>query len=354
MKRGILLTVIFVLACCLLAGCDLWMRGEYNSIEPHKEGHSVPKHSSREFSTFEELEKLLEYMVEEGKTNELFYMRTASNQQLEGQIDAAILNVKQSHPIGAYAVEEIAYEVGNNAGRKAVSVEISYIHPRSEILRIQDAADNAQAELIIASAMDNCEAGVVLLIKEYEDMDFIQFVQDYVDSNPHLCMEMPQVSATVYPDRGKERVVELVFGYQTSRDSLRNVQQKVQAVFDSARLYVSEEAGEREKYNQLYAFLMERFDYKIETSITPSYSLLHHGVGDSRAFATVYAAFCRQAGLKCDIVSGTKDGRALFWNVIQIGEGNYYVDLLRCNEQGRFSIRTREEMNGYIWDFSEK
>ena len=44
---------------------------------------------------------------------------------------------------------------------------------------------------------------------------------------------------------------------------------------------------------------MERYDYRIETSITPAYSLLRHGVGDSRAFAVVYAAMCQQAGLEC-------------------------------------------------------
>ena len=69
-------------------------------------------------------------------------------------------------------------------------------------------------------------------------------------------------------------------------------------VFESAVLYVSGDGAEKQKFSQLYAFLMERFDYKVETSITPAYSLLRHGVGDSRAFATVYAAMCRLAGLE--------------------------------------------------------
>ena len=50
-------------------------------------------------------------------------------------------------------------------------------------------------------------------------------------------------------------------------------------------LYVSGEGEDFQKFSQLDGFLMERFDYKFETSITPAYSLLHHGVGDSRAFA---------------------------------------------------------------------
>ncbi len=43
----------------------------------------------------------------------------------------------------------------------------------------------------------------------------------------------------LYPDSGTSRVVELKFTYQTSRDSLRQMQPQVQRVFDSAALYIS-------------------------------------------------------------------------------------------------------------------
>jgi hypothetical protein len=313
----------------------------------------MPSRNNREISSFEELERALDYMVVHGTASELFYMRNISAQQMEGFANVAIQNIKRTHAIGSYAVDEISYEIGNNAGRMAISIDVSYNRTRGEISMIQDAANMHEAALIIAGALDNCEAGIVMLIAEYETTDFIQLVQDYVNTNPQSCMEMPQVSVSIYPDRGTERVVELRFGYQTSRDSLRNMQEKVQTVFDSARLYVSENAGPWEKYSQLYAFLMERFDYKIEPSITPPYSLLHHGVGDSKAFATVYAAICRQSGLDCDVISGMREGTPLSWNVLKIDDTYYYVDLLLCNQKGKFTAKQQNEMNGYVWDYSQ-
>ena len=152
---------------------------------------------------------------------------------------------------------------------------------------------------------------------------------------------------------GESRVVELIFSYQTSRDALRRMQAQVKPVFESAVLYVSGDGDEYQKFSQLYAFLMERFDYKQETSIRPAYCLLRHGIGDSRAFAQVYAALCRDAGLTCMSVTGTRDGEPWTWNIIRDGEKFYHVDLLRCSADGKYREQTDEEMEGYVWDYSE-
>ena len=130
------------------------------------------------------------------------------------------------------------------------------------------------------------------------------------------------------------------------------MQSQVKPVFDSAALYVCGEGSENQKFSQLYAFLMERFDYKVETSITPSYSLLRHGVGDSRAFATVYAAMCRAAGLECIVVTGTRSGEPWSWNIICEDGYYWHVDLLHSNEGGRFRKVLDADMEGYVWDYS--
>ena len=208
-----------------------------------------------------------------------------------------------------------------------------------------------RAESIVSDALEGYNSGIVLLVEDYKTRDFAQFVQDYAERHPQTVMEIPLVNQTVY-GTGKNRVVELIFAYQTNRDSLRRMQSQVQPVFDAAALYVSGDGEDQQKFAQLYAFLMERFDYKLETSITPSYSLLRHGVGDSRAFATVYAAMCRRAGLSCQVVSGTKDGEARFWNIVCIDQVYYHVDLLTSSDAGGMKACADEEMTGYVWDYS--
>jgi hypothetical protein len=193
---------------------------------------------------------------------------------------------------------------------------------------------------------------VVLLVERYSQFDLEQFVDDYARNNPQYVMEIPQVAVSVYPDSGTSRVLEITFSYENSRDNLRMMQSQVAPVFASASLYVSVSGSDFQKYSQLYVFLMERFDYEIVTSITPAYSLLCHGVGDQRAFATVFAAMCSRAGLECQVVTGTRDGKPWCWNIVKMEENYLHVDLIRCSQTGGFRQCSDEEMIGYVWDYS--
>ena len=168
-------------------------------------------------------------------------------------------------------------------------------------------------------------------------------------------MECPQVVVNIFPETGTSRLVELKFTYQTSRDALRVMQTQVHTVFESAAMYVSSYSKETEKFEQLYGFLMNFLvegDYQLETSITPAYSLLRHGVGDKKAFATVYAAMCREAGLDCQVVTGTRDGDPWVWNLIRVDGAYYHLDLLRCSERGYYRTYPDNQMDGYVWDYS--
>ena len=350
MRIGSVLCAVLLLSM-ILSGCNLWMNGEYHSVTPHLNSTSSGGNKDVEVSSYAELRDKLEQMISTGTESTLIYYPNIEKTVLDGFMNSAIDHVMRTTPMGAYAVSGITYESGTNTGKEAVAVTVTYRHGRSEILKIRRAEDMTGAREIIASALQNCDAGITLQADHYEDMDVLQFVQDYVDENPDVCMEMPQVTATVYPEQGQTRILEVLFTYQTSREDLRQMQRTVGPVFASAELYVSGDAEPSEKYFQLYSFLMERHNYEIETAITPSYHLLRHGVGDCKTFATVYAAMCRRAGLYCQVVSGTRAGESWYWNVIADGDDFTYVDLLSCSEAGRFVAKSQDQMVGYVWDY---
>lgn len=348
MKKIIML--LLLAAGQLLTGCDLANRS-YVSVEPHREQRQSQQADIIMAANYLELLGALEDMIVSGTEVAAIKVPEYPENAIEYGMKQAIRHSKENDPIGSYAVADIVYELGSSNGVPAVSVSISYHHNRSEIQRIRKAADTPAAEQIVAKALKDYEPGIVILVDTYEDRDFSQFVQDYAEETPQTVMEIPQVSQNTY-GTGEDRVLELIFTYQTSRDALRRMQSQVQPVFDSASLYVSGEGEDFQKFSQLYGFLMERFDYKFETSITPAYSLLCHGVGDSRAFATVYAAMCHGADLECMTVTGTRSGEPWTWNIV-LDDGCYYhVDLLRSNSRDQFREYTDAEMENYVWDYS--
>ena len=350
MKRSLLLLILAL--CASISGCSLWMDGSYSVVTPHEAQSDIIDPETVEVESYTQLDNALLESVENGRTDFILYTRTLTAQQLSGYMEMAKRNAMQDNAIGAYAVDAITYEIGTSSGRTAISVKIEYEHSRSEILRIKTVPGMEDAQKLITKALDNCDAGVVMRIENYQNLDFTQLIQDYMDANPQKCMEMPQVGFATYPQTGKNRVVELTFTYQTSRDALRSMQEAVQPIFSSAKLYVSVDASDVEKYGQLYAFLMGRDTYTVQTSITPAYSLLSHGVGDSKALAVVYAAMCRQSGLDCQVISGTREGEAWCWNVIVLDGVNYHLDLLQCSQTDGFALKMAGEMNDYVWDYS--
>lgn len=349
MKR----VIVFILAVSLLlCGCDSVFDGNYVSVEQHREQNTGGQSGIVSASNYIQLREALVQMVDSGSESSVINVSDYDQDLLENAIEVASDYVRKAHPIGAYAVEKISYEIGTGGGKPAVSVNISYIHGRSEIRKIKTVRDMTVAQDKCAEALEKCESGLVVLVKDYSSWDATQFVEDYASLHPDLVMEIPAVAMGVYPETGMERVVELKFTYQTSRESLRQMQSQVEPIFSAASLYVVGNGTEAQKYNQLYAFLMERFDYQIQTSLTPAYSLLCHGVGDCEAFATVYAAMCRQSGLACQVITGTKNGEPWFWNLICEDGAYYHVDLLECSALGQFVKMTRDDMAGYVWDYS--
>lgn len=341
----------FVLALLCLAGCS-WMEGSYVSVTPHVVTPGQAEDNTVQISNYSQLRNALTDLIDAGATHGVFSLIDYPQEKIATDMSLSISYVRNNYPIGAYAVEDVEYEYGSGGSQNALSVDITYRHGKSEINRIQTVRGITGAQNAISAALRLCSSSTVLQITNYEDTDFAQLTADYAADHPEIVMETPQVTYQVYPSTGDVRIVEIVFTYQTSRESLRSMQSSVSPVFSSAELYVTSDADDHTKFSQLYTFLTERFDYTIETSITPSYSLLCHGVGDSKAFAQVYAAMCRQVDLECMVVSGTRDGVSHFWNIIRDGEVYYHVDLLRAFQEGGYRQKADADMQGYVWDYS--
>ena len=328
------------------------MDGEYLSVTPHNEYVQQPDSAPVEVSNYAQMRDALVELVESGADSCVMSVSSMDNATVHQYADAAVNYVMKVNPFAAYAAEEISFEVGTNRGTAVIAFKVNYRFGRAEILQIRQTGSMEEAQSLITNALDNFENSVVLHIKHYVDADYEQLIQQYANDNPNKVMEIPQVKVATYPETGSDRIISLQFTYHTSRNELRKMQEQVASVFASAELYVKKTAQVREIYSRLYSFLMERNEYTVSTSITPTYSLLNHGVGDSRAFANVYAAMCRRAGLECRVISGTKDGAAWCWNVVVYRGKYYHVDLLRCQESGEFSMLSAQDMSGYVWDYS--
>ena len=350
MKKALL--ALLLALCLLLCGCNNFLDGSYASVTPHTAQQVQTSQGMVNVSTFQECIKFLTDMTENGRENAIFALDPTNAADILENMDAAIVYVSKSTPIGAFTVDEISYEVGSTAGMQVVGITVSYNANQLAIKTMRSVKDSEDALLMIEEALTQCKDRLVIYLDAYTYLDFDKYIREFVINRPDVVMETPQVDIRFYPEIGDARVMDVRFSYQNQLESLRQMQNYVQPVFAAAELNVRGEDVESTKLSMLYSFLMERNDYRLGTSNTPAYSLLRHGVGNSVAFARVYAAMCRKAGLECYVVSGTRNGEPWTWNIIRDGDLYYHLDLLRADELGGFYRWTDAEMEGYIWDYS--
>lgn len=349
MKRFIFVALAL---CLLLSGCDSWLDADYVSITPHTAKQFHVGQGMVMISTPQECIEFLTDMTESGREYAVFALDPVNLETILEQMDTSIAYVKTHTAIAAFTVDTITYEVGSTSGVQAVGVTATYNTNQLAIKSMRNATTSEDAVDLIREALAECKDRIVIQVDNYVNLDFSKYIRDFIARRPDAVMESPQVSIHVYPETGNVRVMDVRFTYQNQLESLRLMQNYVQPVFAAAELNVRGEDSESAKFIRLYSFLMERNDYRLGVSNTPAYSLLRHGVGDSVAFARVYAAMCQRADLECLVVSGTRNGEAWSWNIIRYGNRYYHIDLLRADTLGGFRCWNDSEMQGYVWDYS--
>ena len=341
-----ILALLLVLSL-LLTGCS-WLSGSYISVQPHTGSYTPSNQEIPSAATFLELRTAICDMIDQGQENGMILLGSYDPASVDTDIPAAADYARNTYPLGAYALKDITWDLGRSGNQQALRLTLSYRLSWSAISQIQMVRRAADARSLIQNAMKNCDSQLVFHVVNYSNIDFVQMAVDYARNNCDTVMEMPQITVSLYPDTGIRRLVEIQFTYQTSRDDLRSMQTTVSRIFRSAILYLLPDEDPITPFQQMHTFLMERSEYVYNTSITPAYSLLVHGVGNSRAFATVYATMCRRAGLSCQVVTGTRNGEPWYWNLIYDGQQYYHVDLL---SDSSFTPREDWLMTDYVWDY---
>lgn len=335
----------------LLAGCG-FVSNEYVSVAPHTESYSHPEGDDAvTVSNYTELKNAILSFVEDG-VEEVVLTANAYIGDIDEDYEIAYRYITQTNPAGAYLVEEIAPEIIRAGSCFKLSLTIRYRNAPMELAGAQTVRGASGVEGELRTALKDCGESLLLRVSDYEAMDYEEMVNRCFEEDLATVMAKPQVAAEIYPDQGNLRIVELHFTYPRSVAELKVMQSAVNTIMNSAYGYVSYGQSEMEKAMLLYSFLSERHAYIEDTSETPAYALLCEGVADSRAFAAVYSAMCTQAGLRCTVVHGIKNGEPYDWNILELDSGTWHVDPF---EDEQYSLRelqflTDGFMYGYEWD----
>ena len=154
-----------------------------------------------------------------------------------------------------------------------------------------------------------------------------------------------------YPDSGSQRVVEISLHYHLDeqelvhrREVLDQTVQKMTAILQS-QFFTTEEL-----LPAAAQAIHAAGGYNPEGGSTAYQALLERGA-DDQGLALAAAMVYNRLDISCQVIEGSLDGAPHFWNVIQLPESQYHLDLSQYGEHG-FSLLSSAEMEqrGYLWD----
>ena len=349
MKRQ-LLAAVTALTLLLTSGCSALLSRQYVHVTNHTATPTAEGDPSvLRAESYQELVNALVYFVSQGAESGTIRLYMDSD-AVETDLENACLEVDQEDPLGAYAVEYIKYSVNSVVTYNQADVQITYRRTKEQIASIVSVTGITAIRSELKSALASFAPEQVLRISYFDgDADYIMaLVREAYYAAPATALGMPQAEIVIYPDSGRQRIVEILLTYPLDLQELERrqllLEQELQKVLQSSALSQGHDALAAARA------VLDAGTYLPDGGGT-AYDVLVEGGGSSEGLALAMTLLCQSLDLSCQVVQGTLDGQPHSWTVVETEAGWRHLDLT-IFQQLDDPLLTDEELaaRGYVWD----
>ena len=338
----------------LTAGCSAILNRDYTSVTPHSATPQADGESNTiRVGSYQELVNALIYLIGRGTEGGAIRFDGGDSDEtaIQQMLDEACLEVVQEDPLGAYAVEFIKFRVTRVVTYAQADVYFTYRRTPEQVDSIVQAtgvtAIREELEDTLASFSPEC----VLRISYFDgDEETIRsLAQEAYYHVPEAAFGMPELEIALYPETGRQRIVEVLLTYPDEPAKLEDQKEALARRLDELAAPLAGVEGDA-LVLAAGRTLLSAAGYSPEGA-SDAYGLLETGEGDSEGFALAYAALGERLGLSCRIAQGTWRGAPHFWNVVRTADGWRHLDL-SATSGALPSLRTDPQMSegGYQWE----
>jgi hypothetical protein len=365
----LLLLVIIITAA---TGCDTILEGDKILENPHFIGKSETTPEEKiEVSDYDGLmAEILKFVMQHEDSGRMYAY--SYNGDVSADIERACEEIKDINPIGAYAVAEIEGIATRIVSYYEIDISIEYNRTKQQVDSIELVSTSRYLEkTLLPNVMSEYNDVVVfrttLSISEEE---IIEFVKEVYYENPGKIIMKPIVVVKEFPENGKDKVLELQFGYGEQVSVLRkyseNITSYVKNNTERAVGFRDEEIMLSLANNLIAACIYDEAMAK-KTNVhgqqsftATAYGALVNGKAVGEGFAMAFKALCDELKLNCRIVLGTIEDNnnsiVHAWNIVQVNEDYYHIDVAMCAVNGIETafLKTDSDFlaDKYSWDLN--
>lgn len=335
----------------LLTGCSSLLEQEYSyttvhNTNPTPEGDPFTMRAE----SYQELVNILVYFINQG--TETGSIRLYGEfEDVETDLEAACLEVVQEDPLGAYAVEYIKYSVSSVVTYYQADIHITYRRTREQVSSIVSATGTTAIRSELENALADFASELVLHISYFDgDEDYIRTLfQEAYYANPSTALGMPEISIAIYPEAGRQRIVELFLTYPLDAEEL---ERRHQLLVDKAQSLTQRLRNLDGDALILAAaqLVLESGGYDADGGSTAYHALLQGGA-DCQGLSLAMALLFEYLDIDCRVITGTLDNQPHTWVIVSTQDGWVHLDLTQFSSP-EAALKTDLQMTdgGYSWD----
>lgn len=341
----------------LLCGCSGLHTDSYIVVEPHDEGYEVAIDSSAvTVSSYLGLKNAMADMVEKCVTDGVIRAEGYGSDLTE-DLDNAVYEIWRVDPLGAYAVDYMTYDCSKIVNYYEIHIHITFRRTEEEVGSIVYASSTEDLKDRLRDAMEGYAPELLVRIHDYQDMDYVDLMQQVYEEHPEFALERPKVSISTYPENGSQRILEFGFSYDLPQSTMLEMQREMQASAEYiSKLYGSandDMVSARRFYNRIIrdGVLLNDQD---ETTLAPEsvYGALVNNAATSFGYAQTYSLLLRNKEIPCVLLRSSLRNEVRYLCLVSLDGGDYYVDVAEgvMNKQPDSFLMTQQELDylGYI------
>lgn len=333
---------ILPLLCALLlliggSGCGQMLDRSYTYIEEHYEQPiETGDSSSLVVKNYIGLKNAVLYLLEQGEEYGVIRAYDYSG-DVSADLTEVCLSVKQSTPLGAYAVDYTSHEKINIVAYTELHIYITYRRTQEQIRNIIDSNLDELPDRIGLLMLDCGEYAAYSLSYFTNDVPYVMSIIDGFYAEQYYPVS-PRFEVTLYPESGVARIIEVTVEYDGGRAVFLARSDQLEGLRAELLAGLPTQGSTMEKYIYLAEAVRSRAEYDYDTQDklntdgfvggyeAGAYGALVGGLAVSRGYAEAFSQLCGEAGLSCMIVSGVRDDEPWYWNLVELEDGWYHVD----------------------------
>jgi hypothetical protein len=341
----------------LLAGCRSMFESEYTYSEMYDAKTQTESQAEGvEVKNYAQLCSALQNMIADYDKHGVLLFSNY-NGSVSDDMAAACYEVKTTAPLGAYAVEELDYELDRIVSYYTADISIRFRRTHDEVDSVITLNGTAELRTAVTGAMGAGQNK--LTVRVYSSAVSEQYITDMITDayfdQPLLCAEQPAPEVKSYPSEGFNRIYEISFGFTESPERLAGMKSELTeavSAMSSAAYAESNGAFALRLAEQLYRSCAESDSPANDTAYG---ALVEHEAG-STGMAMAYKALCMDRGIDCLVVRGSIVETRMYshgWNIITLDGDSYHVDVSRLNTYGRGAMFLASDLamwGRYVWD----